>query len=232
MIANLLYQTETALPSPEYLDDVVGLVVQLLVAIALGIVIAKVHAISRRDHPVAATFAPTLVLLTVLIAMVTQVIGDNLARAFGLVGALSIVRFRTVVEDTQDIAFVIFAVVIGMAVGANYWMISVVGTLVVSGAALVIRPGLIQNTTLGSKNEPALLEIRLAMPQDRTTLQPLFDEYLSKHTLVAAESSRGGAAYDLRYRVQIANNKSPIDLVQAIHRVDGVLSAGFKQDNT
>ena len=50
-------------------------------------------------------------LLTILIAMVTMVIGNNMARAFGLVGALSIVRFRTVVEDTRDTAFVIFAVV-------------------------------------------------------------------------------------------------------------------------
>ena len=58
-------------------------------------------------------------LLSILIAMVTQVIGDNIARAFSLVGALSIVRFRTVVRDTQDTAFVIFAVAVGMAMGAN-----------------------------------------------------------------------------------------------------------------
>ena len=58
-------------------------------------------------------------LLSILIAMVTQVIGDNIARAFSLVGALSIVRFRTVVRDTQDTAFVIFSVGVGMAVGAG-----------------------------------------------------------------------------------------------------------------
>ena len=54
----------------------------------------------------AESFTVTLVLLTILIAMVTQVIGDNVARAFSLVGALSIVRFRTVVRDTQDTAYV------------------------------------------------------------------------------------------------------------------------------
>ena len=68
----------------------------------------------------AESFVATLVLLTILIAMVTQVIGDNIARAFSLVGALSIVRFRTVVRDTQDTAYVIFAVAVGMAVGANH----------------------------------------------------------------------------------------------------------------
>ncbi len=58
-------------------------------------------------------------LLAVLIAMVTQVIGDNVALAFSLVGALAIVRFRTVVRDTQDTAFVMLSVVVGMAVGAR-----------------------------------------------------------------------------------------------------------------
>ena len=72
----------------------------------------------------AESFVVTLVLLTILIAMVTQVIGDNVARAFSLVGALSIVRFRTVVRDTQDTAYVIFAVAVGMAVGANNFSVA------------------------------------------------------------------------------------------------------------
>src|SRR4051794_41880415 len=69
------------------------------------------------------SFPTTLVLLCVLVAMVTQVIGDNVARAFSLVGALSIVRFRTMVRDTKDTAFVIFSVVVGMAEGTrNLWL--------------------------------------------------------------------------------------------------------------
>jgi hypothetical protein len=71
--------------------------------------------VSRESAP----FPGTLVLLCVLIAMVTQVIGDNVALAFSLVGALSVVRFRTAVRDTKDTAFVIFAVAVGMAIGAG-----------------------------------------------------------------------------------------------------------------
>ena len=58
-------------------------------------------------------------MLAIMIALVTQVVGNNAARAFSLVGALSIVRFRTVVRDIEDTAFVIFAVAIGMAAGAS-----------------------------------------------------------------------------------------------------------------
>ena len=88
----------------------------------------------------AESFTVTLVLLTILIAMVTQVIGDNVARAFSLVGALSIVRFRTVVRDTQDTAYVIFAVALGMAIGANHPAIAVCGLTVVGLAAYTLRP--------------------------------------------------------------------------------------------
>src|SRR5688500_6738220 len=93
--------------------------VRLLAALLLGGVAALVYRFTRSKAEVAPSFTATLVLLSILIAMVTQVIGDNVARAFSLVGALSIVRFRTVVRDTQDTAFVIFAVGVGMAVGAR-----------------------------------------------------------------------------------------------------------------
>ena len=94
---------------------------RLIAAMVFGAVVALIYRHSRAEPP--SSFTVTLVLLAILIAMVTQVIGDNVARAFSLVGALSIVRFRTVVRDTQDTAYVIFAVAVGMAVGAhNFWV--------------------------------------------------------------------------------------------------------------
>ena len=79
-------------------------------------------------------------LLAILIALVTQVIGNSVARAFSLVGALSLVRFRTEVQDTRDTAFVIFAVVIGMATGGGHLQAAMAGLLVGSIAAVVTRP--------------------------------------------------------------------------------------------
>jgi hypothetical protein len=90
------------------------IVARLVLAWGLGLAIAGIYRRARPMNLEAESFTVTLVLLTILIAMVTQVIGDNVARAFSLVGALSIVRFRTVVRDTQDTAYVIFAVAIGM----------------------------------------------------------------------------------------------------------------------
>ena len=112
--------------------------VRLVLAMLLGLAIAWVYRRARPANGEAESFGVTLVLLTILIAMVTQVIGDNVARAFSLVGALSIVRFRTVVRDTQDTAYVIFAVAIGMAMGANHPSVALCGLAVVGVTALLL----------------------------------------------------------------------------------------------
>jgi len=93
---------------------------RLVVAAILGVVVGAIyHASQRKAIGESYSFFVTIILLTILVAMTTLVIGNSVARAFSLVGALSIVRFRTVVDDTRDTAFVIFAVVVGMAVGAG-----------------------------------------------------------------------------------------------------------------
>ena len=71
--------------------------------------------------------------------MVSVVIGNSVAHTFSLMGALSIVRFRTVVEDTRDTAFVIFSVVVGMAAGAGLILVALIGIPCVGLAAIVLN---------------------------------------------------------------------------------------------
>src|SRR5690348_5645751 len=113
-------------------------IIRLVLSAVLGGVVAWIYRRTRKGTEISSSFPITLVLLAILIAMVTQVIGDNVARAFSLVGALSIVRFRTVVRDTQDTAYVIFAVVVGMAVGASDLWVALIGIAVVGFAAYLM----------------------------------------------------------------------------------------------
>ena len=111
---------------------------RLVGSMLLGGVVAWIYQRTRPASDTSSSLSVTLVLLAILIAMVTQVIGDNVARAFSLVGALSIVRFRTVVRDTVDTAFVIFAVAVGMAAGAGHPSVAVSGIAVVGVAAWIM----------------------------------------------------------------------------------------------
>src|SRR5437879_6040499 len=126
---NALLPAEGELPA-------IPLVARLVQAALLGFAGASVYFLTQRKRwAQAAPFVATLVLLSVLIAMVTQVIGDNTARAFSLVGALAIIRFRTVVDDTRDTAFVIAAVVTGMAVGAGLPGVALAGVPIIAVVA-------------------------------------------------------------------------------------------------
>ncbi|MEO6567996.1 MAG: DUF4956 domain-containing protein [Opitutaceae bacterium] len=116
----------------------VDVLMRLFAALIFGGAVAWIYRRARGAAASSGSFPGTLVLLAVLIAMVTQVIGDNVARAFSLVGALSIVRFRTVVRDTQDTAYVIFAVVIGMSVGSQNLWVAGIGLIVVGVAAWLL----------------------------------------------------------------------------------------------
>ncbi|MFM7249116.1 MAG: DUF4956 domain-containing protein [Planctomycetaceae bacterium] len=109
------------------------ILVRLLAALAVGAVVAAIYRATRRRPAAVGDLSQTLLLLAVVIAMITLAIGDNAARAFSLVGALAIVRFRSVVEDPRDTAFVILAVAVGLAVGAGFIWVPVMG-LPIAGA--------------------------------------------------------------------------------------------------
>src|SRR5882672_2363406 len=104
----------------------------LMIALGCGIVIALVYRFTYRGASYSATFVNALVLLALITSVVILVIGNNLARAFGLVGAMSIIRFRTAVRDVQDIVFIFFSLTVGMAAGVGLNSVAIGGTIFVS----------------------------------------------------------------------------------------------------
>ena len=199
-------------------SNLVDVLARLIVAGILGAGIAWVYRATRGRNDVPPTFPGTLMLLAVLIAMVTQVIGDNVARAFSLVGALSIVRFRTVVRDTQDTAFVIFAVVIGMAVGAQNLIIAGVGIIVVSGAAFLMKPRARQ-TVPGSA--AYLLNLRIGLGHDIEALVGnTLGAHMSGRFLVSMSTARQGLAVEVSYQGRLRGNAGAEELVKALNRIE------------
>ena len=103
----------------------------ILVAMLCGLSIAWLYRRTYKGPGYSVSFVNALVLLSMITAMVMLTIGNNLARAFGLVGAMSIIRFRTAVKDTQDIVYIFFALAVGMAAGVGYHRVAIIGTLTV-----------------------------------------------------------------------------------------------------
>ncbi len=193
--------------------------VRLLAALVLGAVVAWIYSRTTRGDESAASLPTTLILLAVLIAMVTQVIGDSVARAFSLVGALSIVRFRTVVRDTRDTAFVIFAVVVGMATGSQHPWVAVLGIVVAGGASFLLA------WREGSPSGPAatvmILRLRVSAGSE---LDPLLDQAIGSapRRLLSLATAKQGTSFEAAYEITLDKKLSPEELVKQLHRMDGI----------
>jgi hypothetical protein len=192
---------------------------RLIGAALLGAVVGWIYQRTRPASETSSSLAITLVLLSILIAMVTQVIGDNVARAFSLVGALSIVRFRTVVRDTVDTAFVIFAVAVGMAVGANHPAVALSGIAIVGMAAWIMTRG----QTAINGDAPYRLEVRVGLGHDADSILALpLKEHARTRQLTSIATAKQGMAIEVVYRIELQSDASAVDLVKALNRIEGV----------
>ncbi|MFC1755902.1 DUF4956 domain-containing protein [Patescibacteria group bacterium] len=114
------------------------IVLSMVIATGIGFAISLVYKTTFKGVSFISSFLPTLVLLPVITSVVILVIGSNLARAFGLVGALSIIRFRTPIKDPKDISFIFVALVEGLAVGSQNYHIAMISTAFVLVLAYVM----------------------------------------------------------------------------------------------
>jgi hypothetical protein len=205
------------------------LVGRLAAAFLFGCAIAFIYwATHRPEKKPAPTFTASLVLLTILIAVVEQVIGNNFARAFSLVGVLGIVRFRTLVEDTRDTAFVIFAVITGMALGVGYLTVAGVGLGVVGFAAAVLRPWRSAAPPVSAGGYVLTLRVGLGVPTE-SVVDAGVARSVTKCQLIEAATSRQGAALDLTYEVQLRPDVQPVAFVSELNQVQGVQNVELRR---
>ncbi len=218
----------TAQELVQHSSSLLSIVLRLLIATVFGLLVSAVYWLSqRRDAKEKFSLSVTIVLLTTLVAMTTMVIGDSLARAFGLVGALSIVRFRTVVEDTRDTAFVIFAVVVGMAIGAGNVIIALIGVPIVAVTAISL--GML-GTTIRPAGRVYELELRIGTGHDlEQAVQAVLDRFALQSKVISVVTARQGVALDLQYQVQLKPAALLLELVKALNQIEGVQSIEVRE---
>ena len=206
------------------------LALRLGAAFGLGLLAAAVYAVAcargaRRTEP---SFLATMVLLSLLIALVTMVIGNNVARAFSLVGTLAIVRFRTVVEDTRDTAFVIYAVACGMCAGSGYFLGPLACAPLVLGATWLFS-GRAKTSGGGLPSGRLVLRLSSAMTLEGP-LKSALDTHLPGHRLLGLATARGGSALDATFAAELPEPERMFVLLNALSAVKGVQEVEVKSE--
>lgn len=187
-------------------------------AVMLGMLISFVYKITHKGLSYSQSFMLTIVFVTIIVSMVMMVIGNNVARAFALVGALSIIRFRTVVKDTKDTAFIFLALAAGMAAGTSSYFLAIIGTTIVLVVAAIL-----DTTNYGSlyKSE-FILKMRVTNSSGEPIYSSVINEFSKTANILHVEGSGDGNSTLLTFDVIMRNELEPKDFVQSIQQVDGI----------
>ncbi len=205
-------------------EDLTSTFTMLDVAVVFGLslvlclMIGWVYRFTHKGISYSQSYVHTLVILGTVIAFIMLVIGSNIARAFTLVGALSIIRFRNAVKETKDIGFVFLVMAIGMACGTRFYRLAVFATFALSGAVIVMD----KLNLFAKVIRERILIVRLPEGTDyEETVAELFDKRLSSYNLISVETVRKGTLQELIYSVVLRRKVDPAKLLEEIRAVNG-----------
>ena len=199
-----------------------GLLLALLLAFVLGVLLARTYSWTHEGLSYSRSFTQSLVIMSVVITVLMAVIGDSIVTAFGLLGALALVRFRNVLKDTRDTVFVLMAIVIGVSVGTQRFVTGIIGT-----AAMLALVWYLESVSFGAIDRfHGYLTVRLAArPATYTGSEAVLTRYCLRYRQVSKRQSDQDESAEVVYQVGLRDRNRVGDLVAELRKVDGVSHA-------
>lgn len=188
------------------------IILGLAMSLAAGLFILLIYRQAMRRVAFNRSFCITLLLVCAISAMVVLTITSNLALSLGMVGALSIIRFRTAIKDASDTAFMFWAVAAGITAGAGFYMLTVIGCLFV-GVICIVSVVLVAKT-----EKPFLLIVKAARPEAADRVEALLQQHKARFALSSMVS--GNAGLELIYELGISEKNK--QLVLEAQQIEGV----------
>ena len=194
--------------------SILDMALALLLAFGVGLFIFFIYKKTYAGVMYSSSFGVTLVALTMITTLVILAVTSNVVLSLGMVGALSIVRFRTAIKDPLDIAFLFWAIAAGIVLAAGLIPLAVFGSLFIGIIILIFanrkdmtNPFIVVLDCDGQKSEEAALD------------------FLQKHTrrcVIKSKTARKGAV-ELNLEVRLRNTNT--DFINQLTEIDGVQSA-------
>lgn len=189
----------------------------LVLALVVGLVLAQIYRATHKGLSYSQSFTITIVFVTVIVAAVMMVIGGSIARAFALVGALSIVRFRTVVKDTKDTAFIFAGLAVGMASGTNLYFLAIATTAFFGAVAFVLH-----RLNFGALYKSEFI-LRFVFDQRISSAGYLekIQEFAKRSNLLHIEPSGDGTHLSLTYDIALREGVTADQFAREFGMVEG-----------
>jgi len=187
--------------------------INLIIAFICGAIISMFYKASNRSLYYSASFVQAMIALAMVTALVIMVIGNNLARAFGLVGAMSIIRFRTAVKDTQDIVFIFFSLAAGMAAGVGLKLLALSGTVFIG---LILY--WIGRSNYGQPiKKEILLQLQCSLMDGENPYLAVLESYCKRHRLINMQSLDNEENYEISFHIRLKSPEKRSDFIRELN---------------
>lgn len=193
------------------------IIVSLSLSFVLSAIIGWVYRYTHKNVSYSQSYVQTLVMVGMIVSLIMLVVGSNIARAFALVGALSVVRFRNAIKETRDVGFIFLVMAIGMTTGTRFYVLAIAATIAI---CLVM---VLMSKFNWFKLDVQRQVVKVQVPPGREYAAMVDDvliRYCSEFELVSTESVRAGALNELYYTAQLKKSATSGELMAALGEVN------------
>ena len=204
-----------------------GMLIALCVSFVLGLAIRLVYIKTQKNRQPSESFALTLVILPVVISVIILLVGNNVARAFSLAGAFSIIRFRSAPGNPKDITYVLLCMAVGLATGMGFVAYAVVVALILCAIMLLLE------LTKFGQSKGQVKTLKITIPEDLNyehSFDDILAEYTQSSTLRKVRTMSLGSLFELSYSVTMKNDVSEKAFLDEIRSRNGNLNINLVLD--
>jgi len=204
-----------------------GMLIALGVSFVLGLAISLVYIKTQKNRQPSESFALTLVILPVVISVIILLVGNNVARAFSLAGAFSIIRFRSAPGNPKDITYVLLCMAVGLATGMGFVAYAVVVALILCAIMLLLE------LTKFGQSKGQVKTLKITIPEDLNyehSFDDILAEYTQSSTLRKVRTMSLGSLFELSYSVTMKNDVSEKAFLDEIRSRNGNLNINLVLD--
>lgn len=190
-------------------------------SILLGIVISLAYLKTHKKDGYIPSFIISLIMLPTIISIIILLVGNNVARAFSLAGAFSIISFRSTPGDTNDISYIFFTLAVGLASGMGYVGYAVIFTIILCTVMIIL-----DSLNFAMPKSKAMV-LKITVPED-LNFEGVFDEILNTNTtswnMVKVRTRDFGALYELNYSIHLKNDVNQKKFIDSLRVINGNLN--------
>lgn len=210
----------TAEAPANYSADIV--LINLAVALVLSVIIAVTYRYIHHGISYSQSYVYSIVLVSMTVALAMMVIGNDITRAFALLGTFTIIRYRTAVKDPRDTAFIFISLVTGLAVGSSNYGIAIVGTLAMCLTAIALDR---VNFGAAEKLDNVVYVRAAAKELDIARFEERMRDLFAKAKLLNVNYSDGANSVTYVYNVTVNRSSSVGVAAETLAELEGVENA-------